>query len=111
MSPLSPLAFASASLLSLTAVADLYTRTFADYVYPAHFTAAQIADIIRIEDVQLSRSPVLYVGDEAVALATVGMRGQRGHCRGFGVIVPYRGRGLSNVLCDQLIRQCRLADA
>jgi ribosomal protein S18 acetylase RimI-like enzyme len=111
MNPLPPITFSPASLFSLDAIADLYTRTFADYFYPANFTAAQIVDIIRVEDLDMSLSPVLYAGGEAVGLATVGLRGERGYCRGFGVVVPYRGRGLSNALCGEVIRQFRLAGA
>ncbi|MEP7199546.1 MAG: GNAT family N-acetyltransferase, partial [Chloroflexota bacterium] len=103
--------FFPASALTLAQVADLYTRTFADYFYEALVTADDMTKYMRVEQIVLERSPVLCVGDELVGLATVGVRDDAAFCKGFGVIVPYRGRGLASKLCDEVIRQARLAGA
>jgi ribosomal protein S18 acetylase RimI-like enzyme len=103
--------FISASALSLESVADLYTRTFADYFYNAFITAAHMQMFVQVEQLDLTRSPVLYIGDEPVGLATVGLRGERAYCKGFGIVAPFRGRGLAAPLCEEVIRQTRLAGA
>ena len=103
--------FTPASTLSLESVAVLYTRTFADYFYNAFITAAHMQIFVRVEQIDLTRSPVLYAGSQPVGLATVGVRGERSYCKGFGIVVPFRGRGLAALLCGEVIRQARLAGA
>jgi ribosomal protein S18 acetylase RimI-like enzyme len=103
--------YGPASALSLDSVADLYTRTFADYYYAAHITADLMVMFQRVEQINLDFSPVQYVDDAAVGLATVGLRGTRACCKGFGVVVPFRGRGLAEPLSMEVIRQARLAGA
>jgi ribosomal protein S18 acetylase RimI-like enzyme len=103
--------FTAASRFSLESVAQLYTRTFGDYFYNASISAALMQMFVRVEQIDLSRSPVLEAGGEPVGLATVGMRGERAYCKGFGIVVPFRGRGLAALLCAEVIRQARLAGA
>ena len=103
--------FAPASTLSLQSVAELYTRTFADYSYDATISAALMQKFVRVEQIDLSRSPVLVAVGDSVGLATVGMRARRAYCKGFGIVVPFRGRGLAALLCAEVIRQARLAGA
>ena len=100
-----------ASTFSLDFLADLYTRTFAGYFYAAVVTADDMARFVRVEDLDLAHSPVLCVGDEPVALATVCRRGERANCRGFGVTLPYRGRGLAHALCQAMLDYGRQAGA
>lgn len=103
--------FVPASRFTLETLAALYTRTFEGYVMKAVITPAQLERFIRVEDLDLDHSPVLGVGDEMVGFATVGMRGNAAYCRGFGVTVPYRGKGLAHALCEEMIRQARKAGA
>ena len=92
-----------ASAYRLDFLADLYTLTFAGYFYAAVVTADDMARFVRVEDLDLAHSPVLCVGDEPAALATVCLRGERASCRGFGVTRPYRGRGLAHALCGAML--------
>ncbi len=103
--------FVPASSLTLAQLADLYTRTFADYFYEAIITPELMAHFVCIDHLDLHRSPVLRVGDELVGLATVGVRGDETNCKGFGIVVPYRGRGLAHHLCIEVLNQARLAGA
>lgn len=103
--------FVPASRFTLETLAALYTRTFEGYVMKAIITPAQLETFIRVEDLDLDLSPVLCVGAEMVGFATVGMRGSEAYCRGFGVTVPYRGKGLAHALCEEMIRQARNAGA
>ncbi len=100
-----------ASAFSLDFLADLYTRTFAGYFYAAVVTAEDMARFVRVEDLDLDHSPVLCVGDEPAALATVCVRGERANCRGFGVTPPYRGHGLAHALCGAMLDTARQAGA
>ena len=103
--------FTPATDLDLTALADLYTRTFADYAFPVHVSPDHLARVIRVEDLDLRRSPVLRVDGEPVGLAMVGLRGEQAYCRGFGVTPPYRRRGLAGLLSAEMTRQAWLAGA
>ena len=109
--PMNVIHYGPASALPLEAVAELYTQTFADYFYAAHVTADLMRMFQRVEQIDLAYSPVQYIDDEPVGLATVGLRGEQACCKGFGVIVPYRGRGLAEPLCEEVIRQARRAGA
>ena len=103
--------FLPGSSFDLDFLADLYTQTFADYFYPCLVTTEELADIVRIEQLDLDRCPVMLVEEKAVGFATLGIRGSESYCRGFGVIVPYRGKGLGHVLCEEMIRLARDAGA
>lgn len=103
--------FLPGSCFELDFLADLYTRTFADYFYPCLVTPAEMEEIVRIEQLDLDRCPVMLFEKEPVGFATLGIRGSESYCRGFGVIVPYRGKGLGHVLCDEMIRLAKDAGA
>lgn len=94
-----------ASEFDLETLARLYTRTFEGYAYTAVITPAQLEAFVSIEDLKLELSPVLRVGEELVAFTTVGVRGAHAYCRGFGVIPEFRGKGLANALCAEMIRK------
>src|SRR6185369_5737561 len=87
--------FPRASSLTLAALADLYTRAFGDYFYPAHVTAAELASRIPAEQLLLDHSPLLCVDATPVGLALLGLRGERACCGGFGIVPDQRGRGLA----------------
>ena len=103
--------FLPGSCFDLDFLADLYTRTFAEYFYPCLVTTAEMEEIVRVEQLDLDRCPVMLFGKEPVGFATLGIRGSESYCRGFGVIVPYRGKGLGHVLCDEMIRLAKDAGA
>lgn len=99
--------FAPGSSFDLDFLADLYTQTFADYFYPCVVTTEDLAEWIRTEHLDLDRCPVMLLEDQPIGFATVGIRGKESYCRGFGVVVPQRGKGLSHALCDEMVRQAR----
>jgi GNAT superfamily N-acetyltransferase len=100
-----------ASDYSLAEMADLYTRTFAAYFYAAIITPEDMARYVRVEQLDLDLSPVLCVDDEPVGLATLCRRGERVNCRGFGVTLPYRGRGLAHHLAQTMLDWASAAGA
>jgi GNAT superfamily N-acetyltransferase len=104
-------AFLPASTFSLDALGDIFTRSFENYFYPGTTTAAVLATRARIEQLDLHRSLVLRLGDELAGIALLGLRGDRAWCGGFGVTLPFRGRGLSHELAAAMLDQARQASA
>jgi hypothetical protein len=88
-------------------VPDLHTRTLAGYFVQARITTAELDRIVHVTHVHLGYSPFHYVGATRVGLATLALRGTAAHVRGFGVTLPYRGRGLSHVLFAECIARTR----
>ena len=103
--------FLPAASFDIDFLADLYTRTFADYFFPCLVTPGELAGYIRIEQLDLDRCPVMLVGGTPIGFATVGIRGEESYCKGFGVTVPFRGKGLSHALCEQMVQLAREAGA
>src|SRR5215212_2975022 len=104
-------AFLPASVFSLDALSDIFTRSFERYFYPGTTTAAVLAARVRTEQLDLHRSLVLRLGNELAGIALLGLRGDRAWCGGFGVTLPFRGRGLSHELATAMLDQARQAGA
>jgi RimJ/RimL family protein N-acetyltransferase len=100
-----------AAELDLTALADLYTRAFADYVYPVIVTPAELARRIPAERIDLDRSPIAYVDQTPAGLALLCLEGDQACCGGFGITTPFRGRGMARPLTTALVEVARDAGA
>jgi RimJ/RimL family protein N-acetyltransferase len=100
-----------ATELDLTALADLYTRAFADYVYPVVVTPAELARRIPAERIDLDRSPIAYVDQTPAGLALLCLEGDQACCGGFGITAPFRGRGMATPLTTVLVEAARDAGA
>jgi ribosomal protein S18 acetylase RimI-like enzyme len=96
--------FLPGSSFDLDFLADLYTQTFAEYFYPCLVTTEDLAEWVRVEHLDLDRCPVMLVDEKPAGFATVGIRGEKAYCKGFGVIVSHRGRGLAHNLCGEMVR-------
>jgi GNAT superfamily N-acetyltransferase len=103
--------FLPATSCTLDALADIFTRSFENYFYSGTVTAADLARRIRIENLDLHHSLVMMIGDAPAGQALLALRGERAWCGGFGVLLPFRGRGLAHQLAITLIDQARLAGA
>lgn len=103
--------FASAATLSLEALADLFTRSFAEYFYPGATTVQTLANRVRSESIDLLSSPLILVDAEPAGIALLARRGERAWCAGFGICLPFRGRGLAYALAGELIARARDAGA
>ncbi len=104
-------AFLPASAFSLDALSDIFTRSFENYFYPGTTTAAVLAARMRTEQLDLHRSLVMRLSDEVAGIALLGLRGDRAWCGGFGVMLPFRGRGLAHELATAMLGQVRQAGA
>jgi GNAT superfamily N-acetyltransferase len=103
--------FLPASSFALGALADIFTRSFENYFYPGATTVEALARRVRIENLDLQRSLVMLVGEEPVGQAMIGLRGEHAWCGGFGVMLPFRGRGLARPLAEAMLDQARQAGA
>src|SRR5829696_8107769 len=107
----SQVTFAPAAAYTLDALGDIFTRSFENYFYPRTTTAATLSARVRIEQIDLYRSLVMQVGDDLAGIALLGLRGDRAWCGGFGVMLPFRGRGLAHALATAMLEQARQAGA
>jgi GNAT superfamily N-acetyltransferase len=89
-------------------IADAYNIVYEGYVMPFTVTAEWAEQHVRRFQIDLQRSP-LWRDDEGniVAMAALGVRGERGWVGGFGVASGFRGRGLSHALLDTVTDAAR----
>lgn len=100
-----------ASMFSLEQFAEIFTRSFEGYYYPGIATATILAERARAEQIDLAHSLVMLDGEQPIAQAVLGLRGERAWCGGFGVYASHRGRGISHQLLAALIKQAQDAGA
>jgi RimJ/RimL family protein N-acetyltransferase len=105
------LRFIPASSLSLESFADLFTRSFENYFYPSTMTAETFAVKIRLEQLDLHHSVVLMLNDTPIGQATLGLRGDKAWCGGFGIVLEQRGKGFASALLAEFLKQAREAGA
>jgi ribosomal protein S18 acetylase RimI-like enzyme len=103
--------FLPASSFALDALADIFTRSFEAYFYQGVTTAELLARRVRAEQIDLHRSLVMLLGDAPAGQALVALRGERAWCGGFGVMLPFRGRGLARPLAAAMLDSARQAGA
>jgi RimJ/RimL family protein N-acetyltransferase len=108
---MSAVTFTPAAGLALDALADLFTRSFADYFYPGITSTQTLARRVASENIDLLRSLVLRVDGEPAGVALLARRGERAWCGGFGVTLPHRGKGHALALAEALIEEARESDA
>jgi RimJ/RimL family protein N-acetyltransferase len=103
--------FAPAAAYTLDALGDIFTRSFEEYFYPGTTTAAILSARVRTEQIDLQRSLVMRMGDDLAGIALLGLRSDRAWCGGFGVMLPFRGRGLAYELAKAMLDQARQSGA
>jgi len=101
--------FVSTALFPFEMVVDLFRRSFENYFYPSNTTNEMLARNIRLDNVDLHHSLVMLIDDVPAGIALIGLRGSRAWCGGFGVTLPYRGRGLALPQAQAMIERARQA--
>jgi GNAT superfamily N-acetyltransferase len=104
-------AFAPASNYSLVELANIFTRSFAEYFYPGTTTPEVLSRRVREEQIDLRASQVLLVNDAPAGIALIARRGERAWCAGFGVMLEQRGRGYAYALAEAMLQAARDAGA
>lgn len=99
----------SAAEFSLETLADVFTRSFEQYFYPGTTSPDLLARRIRSEQLDLNHSLAIAVDDQPAGIALLGIRGRRAWCGGFGIMMPYRGKGLSHTLAQAMREHAKAA--
>lgn len=96
------------SILAPDALLEAFNQAYEDYVVPGRMARDQLQAHVVHNDVALEHSPLWRDGGgRTVALGLLGVRGRRGWIGGFGVTLPFRGRGLGHVLLDAMLEHAR----
>jgi Acetyltransferase (GNAT) family len=103
--------FAPAGTLPLDRLAELFTRSFEGYFYAMNVLPEQLAQRVRLEQIDLWRSPLLMVAGEPAGVALVALRGERAWCGGFGITMPWRSKGMALPLAQQMLEEARQGGA
>lgn len=101
----------SASSFSLDALAGLFNRGFAGYLFPVKFSTEALSHRIRTEDVDLHASKIGLAEGEPSGFAFVARRGCRSRLAAMGVVEEARCLGLGRLLLRAIVgdakdRQC-----
>lgn len=97
--------YQSALHLSLPQIAELHSMAYGGWVSKPE----QLADIFRVQNVDLKLSLVAYDGRKAVGLALLGRRRAHGWLYDFAVSPKYRGQGLGTRLLQTTTREAARA--
>jgi len=94
------------STIDTPAIADAFNAVYEDYVMPVNISPEQVQHHIDNNDIALEHSP-LWLDDDGslIGMAMLGVRGDRGWVGGFGITKPYRGRGLSHQLIQDVLQR------
>jgi len=103
------LSFLPAESVPLADRAALLNDAYADYFVPMHLTIDAMQAVDQFYDVDLARSAVAQVGREAVGIAFLSRRGDRGWISGVGVLPAWRRRGIARALMNILLDGAREA--
>jgi ribosomal protein S18 acetylase RimI-like enzyme len=95
----------------LAELADLLTAAYDGYFVPFAVDEAQLAYMVEVFDLDLSRSLVAVEHGRPVGLANLGRRGERSWLGGVGVVPERRGSGIGESLTRMLLDRARDAGA
>jgi ribosomal protein S18 acetylase RimI-like enzyme len=90
---------------------ELFNACYAGYEVPVHLDEPSFAMMVRLCDLDASRSVVGLEGDQPVAMGMLGLRGALGWIGGMGVTAEARGRGYGTEIMRALIDNARRAGA
>ncbi len=97
--------YQNALQLSLPQIAELHSLAYGGWVSKAE----KLADIFRVQSIDLHLSLVAYDGRKAIGLALLGRRRAHGWLYDFAVSPKYRGQGLGTRLLQTTTREAARA--
>jgi ribosomal protein S18 acetylase RimI-like enzyme len=98
---------ASASTLSLEALAALFTAAYEGYAIPVHFDVDGISRLVETSDLDLDAGLVALADDRPVGLCMLGIRRRDGWIGGMGVVAAYRRAGIGALLMRAVLGEAR----
>lgn len=93
--------------VSLSELADLFTRSYTNYFVPMQMDAGSLSWIINTQTIDLASSHVIGVNGRNVGFIFISARGLSQRVAAMGVIPEYRGRGLGQHLLQRCIEIAR----
>ena len=101
------LSFKPASEYSISALADLMTRSFEGYIVPIHITEPVLHTMLRRDGIDLTASRVLIKGTEAIGIAMIASRGWTSRLAAMGITSNARASGVGTWAMTQLIEEAK----
>lgn len=101
------LSFHSARRYTPEQLSALMNAVYADYAVSIHRDAAGFSAMVAAFDIDLGASHVAVREGERIAIALLGVRGQRGWIGGMGVLPAYRGQRTGLKVMQAAIRSAR----
>jgi len=92
---------------SFRELADLFERGFEDYFVPIRLNAETLAERMRFDGVDLSRSCIARINDEDAAIVLIAPRGWSSRVAAMGVMKAQRGKGLGRAVLRSLMDEAR----
>ena len=86
---------------------DYYNQTRVDYLVPMPMNERKLREYCRVYDLDLALSSVAMLGDEALGLIMIGVRGDTTWVTRLGVVPNGRKKGVGRKLMEQLIHNSR----
>lgn len=99
--------FHAADRYTSSDLSELITRAYTGYPVPVQADAAAFEAMVATHDIDLRASRVGKAEGAPVAIALLGVRGDRGWIGGMGVIPPQRGRGRGLAVMRAVIKSAR----
>lgn len=108
---MSPLRIVPATELERPALLALFNASYSGYEVPIHVDEAGFTFMIRLCDLDVSRSVIGLEDQRPVAMGMLGLRGAAAWIGGMGVTAQARGRGYGMEIMRALIDNARAAGA
>lgn len=105
--PSPPIEVLSASGFSLDALAALFNRGFAGYLFPVKLSPEGLSHRIRTEDVDLHASRIALKDGQPSGFAFIARRGCRSRLAAMGVAEAARRQGLGRMLAQAVLDDAR----
>lgn len=90
-----PFTRAAASTLGAEALLAIWNEAYRGYFVPFQFDAAMLRRHMALGSIDLDRSCIWYDGDQPMAVALAGIRGDRAWLGGWGIAQDWRGKRYS----------------
>lgn len=101
----SELSLRPASAFDPTAFADIFNRSFTDYLVPVHVEAADWPDWIRQGSLDLESSRVLLRDETPAGVALISRRGWTSRLGAFAIVPERRGQGAGKWFMRRLLEE------
>jgi len=101
------IALVPADQFTYAQLTDFYNQTRVDYLVPMPMNERKLREYCRVYDLDLAQSSVAMLGNEALGLIMMGVRGDTTWVTRLGVVPNGRKKGVGRKLMEELIHNSR----